>query len=348
MIGRAQNPAATAQDALAEVTLFGGTAPVRGDGLHLPELSWALPGDWPQRGRRDAEQATEAVPGPWRIVNPVPAEGLFIGWNRYRDVELTGVGGMGRVYRARSAKTGETVALKLLVEGRRRGDELWEASLQARVHHPSVLPVFDSGRLGGFPWFSMPYVEGSSLKAARPCLDLAQSVALIAKVARAAAAIHAHGIVHCDLNPRNILVGRRDGELHPWVIDFGIAQQIAAPAPADVSRVVGTPAYMAPEQALGHYADFDARTDIYALGATLYEMATGRRPFSAETSEAVLTKAIREEPKPLHDFDPAVPARLERIVLTCLEKDPEDRYLDAEALARDLEDFLLRPHRLAA
>jgi len=344
---QADNPAADAT--LAEVTLFGVTVPgLPGEAPAMPQLSWALPGDWGLQADGGADEETEAVPGPWRVVNPVPAEDLFLGWDQYHEVELTGIGGMGRVYQARSAKTGETVAIKLLVEGRRSGDELWEARLQGRADHPSVLPVLDSGKLGGFPWFAMPHVEGRSLKAARADLDLATKVRLMAEVAHAVDAIHAHGIVHCDLNPRNILLTERDGELHPWVIDFGIAQEMAAPAPADVSRVVGTPAYMAPEQALGRYAEFDARTDIYALGATLYELVSGRRPFNAETSEAVLTKAIREAPKPLHDFDPSVPARLERIVLKCLEKDADDRYPSAAALARDLEGFLARLDRLAA
>ena len=344
---QAHNPAADAAT-MAEVTLIGGSLAGRVGAPAMPQISWSLPGDWPRQATEAPEQATEAVPGPWRVVNPVPAEDLFLDWNRYRDVALIGVGGMGRVYSATSAESGRTVAVKLLVEGRRSGDELWEARLQGRVDHPSVLPVLDCGKLGGFPWFAMPHVEGRSLKASRHDLDLAAKVQLMARVAHAVDAIHSHGIVHCDLNPRNVLIGERDGELHPWVIDFGIAQEMAAPSPADTSRVVGTPAYMAPEQALGRYHQFDARTDVYALGATLYELVGGRRPFNAETSEAVLTKAIRETPKPLHDLDPSVPAQLERIVLKCLEKDADDRYPTAAALARDLEDFLSRPERLAA
>jgi serine/threonine-protein kinase len=187
----------------------------------------------------------------------------------------------------------------------------------------------------------MPHVDGRSLKKARPHLDLRQALQVFVAVARTVEAIHGCGIVHCDLNPRNILLaGGDDGAPRPYVIDFGIAQEMAAPALADTSRILGTPAYMAPEQALGHYADYDPRTDVYALGATLYELLSGQRPFSADTCEAVLTKAIHEEPPALRELQPAVPRRLERLVLRCLEKDPGDRYPDAGALAHDLDVFL--------
>ena len=112
---------------------------------------------------------------------------------------------------------------------------------------------------------------------------------------------------------------------------------------ADPTRVIGTPSYMAPEQALGRYHRIDHRTDVYALGATLYELATGHRPFAAATCEAVLTKAIREEPQPIHELNADVPESLERVVLRCLEKDPDDRFASAAALAAEL-DVCLRGH----
>jgi len=339
-------PAARPALAPTEATLngFGAASAAVAAGYLFPTVSWSLPGEWPQRDVAAPDAPTQALPGPWRALAPLPAENTFLGWYRYRDVELAGVGGMGRVYRARQVKTGRTVALKLLLEGRRHGNELWEAELQERVRHPGVLPVLDRGRLAGHPWFAMPFVDGDSLKAARRHLTLRQALAVMAEVARTVEAVHRCGIVHCDLNPRNILLAAGGGiataGLRPYVIDFGIAQEMVAPAPADTSRVVGTPAYMAPEQALGRLSDLDPRTDVFALGATLYEMASGRRPFSAETCEAVLTKAIREEPPSLRGLEPAVPQRLERIVLRCLEKDPRDRYPAAAALADDLEAFL--------
>jgi serine/threonine-protein kinase len=343
---RTTPPAARPALPPADATLVGaapGAASVA-DGVLLPTVSWSLPGEWLLRDGAAPDEPTQALPGPWRALAPLPEKDTFLGWYRYRDVELVGVGGMGRVYRAVQVKTGRPVALKFLLEGRRRGRELWEAELQGRVRHPGVLPVLESGRLAGLPWFAMPYVDGESLKAARPRLGLRQALALMAEVARTVEAIHRRGIVHCDLNPRNVLVapGGDDatGGLRAYVIDFGISQEQRAPWPADTSRVVGTPAYMAPEQALGHLSDLDPRTDVFALGATLYEMASGRRPFSAETCEAVLTKAIQEEPPSLRELDPALPRRLEHIVLRCLEKDPQDRYPTAGSLADALDAFL--------
>ncbi len=310
-------------------------------GLLFPAVSWSLPGEWPRRGAAACDAPTRALPGPCRIVRAEPPPDLFRGWRRYADPELVGIGGMGRVYRAREPRDGRAVALKFLVEGRTRPHALREARLQARVRHPNVLPVLDLGTLHGYPWFAMPYLEARTLKSLRAELDLPGAVALMAEVARTVHAVHLHGVVHCDLNPRNVLVsGTPGGALRPWVIDFGIAQEAARPRLEDPARVVGTPSYMAPEQALGRHRSIDPRTDVYALGATLYELATGRRPFAAATCEAVLTKAIREEPQPIHELNADVPERLERIVLRCLEKHQDDRYPDAEHLAAELEGCL--------
>jgi serine/threonine-protein kinase len=307
----------------------------------FPAVSWSLPGEWPQRGAADGDLPTAALPGPCRIVEAEPPPDLFRDWRRYPGAELVGVGGMGRIYRAHDAESGRSVALKFLVEGRGRPDALREARLQARVRHPNVLPVLDVGTLHGYPWFAMPYLEARTLKSLRGELALPRAVALMAEVARTVDAIHHHGVVHCDLNPRNLLLtGPLGGELRPWVIDFGIAQEASRPVVKDTSRVVGTPSYMAPEQALGRHHRIDHRTDVYALGATLYELATGRRPFAAATCEAVLTKAIKEEPQPIHELNADVPERLERIILRCLEKHQDDRYPDAEQLAAELEGCL--------
>jgi len=310
----------------------------------FPAVSWSLPGEWPQREAAPCDAPTQALPGPCRIVESEPPPDLFRGWHRYEEPDLVGIGGMGRVYRACDPRTGHWVALKFLVEGRRHPGARREAAMQARVDHPGVLPVFDTGTLHGYPWFAMPYVEGQTLKVRRSVLGLERAVALMAQVARIVDAIHRHGIVHCDLNPRNILLaGPADGEIRPWVIDFGIAQEMARPVLADPTRVIGTPSYMAPEQALGRYHRIDHRTDVYALGATLYELATGHRPFAAATCEAVLTKAIRDEPQPIHELNADVPESLERVVLRCLEKDPDDRFASAAALAAEL-DACLRGH----
>lgn len=301
-------------------------------------LSWSLPGTWLRRGGGEPQDATRALPARCRVLPPEPAETLLEEWPRYREVELVGVGGMGRVYRARDRRSDRTVALKLLLHGG-DGDE---AALQALPRHPGVLPVLDAGTLGDYPWFTMPFVDGLTLKAAQHGLRMERKLDLMVQAARTVEAIHRAGVVHCDLNPRNLLVAGppESAAARLYVIDFGIACRSTAPCTATSDRVVGTPAYMAPEQALGKRHRVDPRTDVYGLGATLYELVCGRRPFNAETSQAVLTKAIREEPRPIHDFNADVPERLETVVLTCLEKDPADRYPTAEALAGALEDCL--------
>jgi len=307
-------------------------------GPPFPAISWSLPGEVPASITAAPGAPTLALPGPFPRLSAGPPAALLAGWRRYRDLELAGAGGMGRVYHARDRRTGADVAVKFLLAARDPAERLREARLQARVSDPGVLPVLERGELGSYGWLAMPYVAGCTLKSARRGLELAEALDLMVHVCRTVAAIHRRGIVHCDLNPRNVLVGPGpSGPHHPWVIDFGIAQEISAPRPWSAQRVVGTPSYMAPEQALGKNHLLDPRTDIYGLGATLYELASGQRPFAAETSEAILTKAIHEDPRPLSELGAEVPPALERIVLTCLEKDPEDRYPSAAELADELE-----------
>jgi len=304
----------------------------------FPAVSWSLPGEGSASITAAPGAPTLALPGPFPPLSAEPPVALLAGWRRYRDLELAGAGGMGRVYHARDGRSGAEVAVKFLLDARDPEERLREARLQSRVSDPGVLSVVDRGELGRYGWFAMPYVAGCTLKSARRGLELAEANELMVAVCRTVAAIHRTGIVHCDLNPRNVLVGPGpSGPHHPWVIDFGIAQEISAPRPWGAQRVVGTPSYMAPEQAMGKNHLLDPRTDIYGLGATLYELASGQRPFAAETSEAILTKAIHEDPRPLSELGAEVPPGLERIVLTCLEKDSEDRYGSADELADELE-----------
>ncbi len=310
------------------------------DGLAFPAISWSLSGEWSARRTAAPGEPTLALPGPSGFPPPLPSAERLAAWGRFGELELAGAGGMARVYRGIDRRRRRPVAVKLLVERRHPGDDLREARLQQAVRHPGVLPVYDRGIFAGCPWFSMPYVNGSTLKAARTRIRLDQALALVADVCRAVAVAHDRGIVHCDVNPRNVLVARTGRGLRAWIIDFGIAREASRPTGTDTTRVFGTPAYMAPEQALGHHREIDPRTDVYGLGATLYELAAGRRPFSAETSAAVLTKAVREEPQPLRELAPEVPPALESLVLRCLEKNPADRYPDARAVATDLDRLL--------
>jgi len=308
-------------------------------GPPFPVVSWSLPGEVSASIAAAPGAPTLALPGPYPGLAAEPPAALLAGWRRYRDLELAGAGGMGRVYHARDRRTGADVAVKFLLDAREPAEKLREARLQARVSDPGVLAILGRGELDRYGWFAMPYVAGCTLKSARRGMDLAEATGLMVAVCRTVAAIHRAGLVHCDLNPRNVLVGPGpSGPHHPWVIDFGIAQEVSAPRSwGGGQRVVGTPSYMAPEQAMGKNHLLDPRTDIYGLGATLYELASGQRPFAAETSEAILTKAIHEDPLPLSELGAEVPPGLERIVLTCLEKDPADRYASADELADELE-----------
>lgn len=307
-------------------------------GPRFPAVSWSLPGERPARRTAAPGEPTLALPGPSGDPRPLPSAELLAGWPRFADVELAGRGGMGRVYRARDRRDGRVVAVKLLIERRHEDDELSEARLQARVEHPAVLPVLDHGRIGGFPWFSMPYVAGAPLKTARRGMALGEALALVCEVCRALAAVHAKGIVHCDVNPRNVLVGRGAAGLRAWLIDFGIAGEPRRGR--SLPRPFGTPAYMAPEQALCGRGQLDPRTDVYGLGATLYEIAAGRQPFPAATCEAMITRALAEEPEPLAEIAPDVPRGLDPIVRRCLAKEPADRYPGAAALAGELERLI--------
>ncbi|HEX2253673.1 MAG TPA: serine/threonine-protein kinase [Thermoanaerobaculia bacterium] len=304
-------------------------------------MIWSLPGEEPaQRPTVAPGEPTQVLPGPGSSPPPGPSGRLLAGWSVFRNVQLLGAGGMGRVFRAVDG-AGREVAIKFPLGPRDAAEPLREARLQARVEHPGVLPVLARGMLGRHPWFSMPYAGARTLKDERPHLSLHEAVALMAEACRTVAEIHRRGIVHCDLNPRNLLVvPGTGGRRRVLVIDFGIAEEIRRHRPYRTQGVVGTPAYMAPEQARGEAERIEARTDVYGLGATLYELASGRRPFAAETREAMLTMTLQDEPRPLRELAPGVPPRLEAIVLRCLEKDPERRYGSASTVAEALESCL--------
>jgi eukaryotic-like serine/threonine-protein kinase len=248
---------------------------------------------------------------------------------------------MGRVYRAHDAGLDRWVALKFqrCREDAGGGHPRLEARLQARVESEHVPKVFEVGDLAGEPYFAMQFIDGPTLKAARREMTFSERLAVAVRICRALDAIHERGLVHRDVNPRNVVLRRTalDG-WWPYVIDFGIARETpCADRPVD-PRVLGTASYMAPEQMLGDPSRIDRRTDVYSLGATLYELFSGRRPFAAASSEAILTKALHEDPTPFALVAPTLPDRLGKIIERCLDKAPENRYATARALAADLED----------
>jgi len=282
------------------------------------------------------------------VASPGSAEGLELApeyrfladWSRYRVESLLGTGGMGTVYKAFDPTLGRYVALKFL---HRNDDDhtqrfLREARSQARIAHPHVCQVHEVGEVEGRPFIAMQYIDGQSLGDLCEELTVETKVRIIRDVARAVHAAHRNGLIHRDLKPGNILLAREEsGELHPFVVDFGLAQEQDETALSRTGMISGTPAYISPEQAQGK--PLDRRTDVYSLGIVLYELLAGFPPFKGSNLARILVQLVQEDPKPLRQIDASIPEDLETLVGKCLEKDPARRYESARALAEDLDRF---------
>jgi serine/threonine-protein kinase len=264
------------------------------------------------------------------------------GWDRYQYVRLLGEGGMGRVFLAVDPRLRRHVALKFVREDApdllRRF--VFEARAQARVVHERVCEVYEVGEVQGKTYIAMRYVEGQPLHQLAGELTPEQKAMVLREAAEGVHAAHRAGLIHRDIKPSNILVERTaEGHLAPYVMDFGLARDWKEGVTATGS-VLGTPHYMAPEQARGEVARLDRRADVYSLGATLYHLLTGAYPVPGANTLEVLSNIATVEPRPPRALDPDIPADLEAIVLKCLEKDRSVRYDSARALAEDLDRFL--------
>lgn len=262
------------------------------------------------------------------------------------DVQaILGHGGMGVVYRARHLKLNRTVALKMLLSGEYASRQelsrfMQEAESIAALRHSHIVQVHDVGDLDGRPYFTMEFLEGGTLaqKLAGTPQPARETATLLAALAKAVHAAHQAGIAHRDLKPANILL-TADGT--PKITDFGLARRFDRdPTLTESGAKVGTPSYMAPEQAMGTARAFCPSVDVYSLGAILYEMLTGRPPFRAETPSETQRQVIAEQPVPPSRLNAKVPRDLQTICLKCLHKDPHRRYASAELLAEDLHRYL--------
>jgi eukaryotic-like serine/threonine-protein kinase len=274
---------------------------------------------------------------------PRPAAPVPSGLPGYEILEELGRGGMGVVYKARQIALGRLVALKMVLTlAPVRKEQLArfriEAESLARLHHPNIVQIYEIGEYEGRPYFAMEYIDGPSLARQQAGVPqpLPAAAHLVETLARAMAAVHRCGLIHRDLKPENILF---QGDV-PKITDFGLAKRIEGPgADTRTGSVMGTPSYMAPEQARGDVDALGPWTDIYSLGAILYELLTGRPPFEAENPAATLAKVQSDQPLSPARWRPGLPRDLETICLKCLEKDPHRRYITAGELAEDLRRF---------
>jgi WD40 repeat protein/serine/threonine protein kinase len=311
-----------------------------------PELLPVVRERWRQICRARAELDALLPIWPHGSLSTMPPEEESLPQIPGYEVEsVLGRGGMGVVYKARHLRLGRLVALKMTLAGAYAGPHererfRREAEAVAALRHPNLVQVYDAGDCAGRPYFTMELIEGGSLaqKLAGTPQPAHQAAALLATLAEAVHVAHQGGIVHRDLKPANILL---TVESTPKVADFGLARRLEGGAGLTrTGAVVGTPSYMAPEQARGQSRAVGPAADVYALGAILYETLTGRPPFRAESAVETLHQLLTQDPVPPSRLNGKVPRALETVCLMCLRKEPARRYASAAELSADLRRFL--------
>ncbi|HUS40229.1 MAG TPA: serine/threonine-protein kinase [Pirellulales bacterium] len=336
---------ASALERLLDAQLRGGEVDVESEVADRPELANELRQLWA------AVQVADVCALSWTdsVIPPEEALGapreLPCQFGDYELLEEIGRGGMGVVYKAWQSSLERTVALKMILRGElASSDDLSrfrsEAEAAAGLNHRGIVPVYEVGQHDGHAYFSMQYIEGLDLAerlADGPMLSR-DAAAILASVARAVHAAHLRGILYRDVKPSNILLDD-DGE--PHVTDFGLAKRISAQQSlTQTGAILGTPSFLASEQAGGNRGEIGPATDVYGLGAVLYQMLTGRPPFQAATPLDTILLVLEQDPLPPRLLNPLADRELELIALRCLQKPIELRYGSADALANDLKAYL--------
>ncbi|HTL53316.1 MAG TPA: protein kinase [Planctomycetota bacterium] len=297
------------------------------------------------QGSFDEMSATQDGASPSPPPRPTSISGIHIPQiPGHEVVEEIGRGAMGLVYHARDRRLGRSVAIKILRAGELASGSTIErfrreAMALARISHPVIVPIYDVGDYNGLPYFTMEFIAGRSLTELINKREIATMQALewSEKIADALDMAHQHGVIHRDVKPSNIMVDKRS---RVRLMDFGLAKHMDSDSHYTVSgTTIGTPAYMPPEQARGTSSRVDARSDVYGLGAVLYEMVAGRPPFTGKSVLDVIMKVLNEEPEPPRKYNPQLHPDIQTIILKCLEKNPEQRYVSALALRDDIARF---------
>jgi serine/threonine protein kinase/tetratricopeptide (TPR) repeat protein len=307
----------------------------------------AIPPDSPQQSCGACLLETGLGPAdPERETNGnLASSSMLMDFGDYELLEQIGRGGQGVVFRARQKSLNRTVALKVIglghwaTEAHLKRFRL-EAEAAARLEHPGIVPIHEVGERDGSCYFSMKFVEGGQLDEVvkQTPMSIRQAVELITKVARTVHYAHEHGILHRDIKPGNILL---DAKGEPHLTDFGLARLVESESSVTQTLdVLGTPSYMAPEQAVGNNTAVSSVTDVYGLGAVLYQLLTGQPPFAGGTTYETIKLLLDTEPRQPRLLNPKIDRDLSTICLKCLDKDPQRRYSSALALAEDLERWL--------
>ena len=340
-----------------------GTAPPREDWLaKYPDLRGELEQFLADRSAfKHAAQPVDQLTMP--MLESVPSTNLLRYFGDYELIDEIARGGMGVVYRARQVSLNRPVAVKMILAGQLASQAdvqrfHAEAEAAANLDHPNILPIYEVGTHEGQHYFSMKLIEGGSLSGVRSQdsgVGINEKVEILVKVCRAVHFAHQRGIIHRDLKPANILLsfsgkpeaffaknasGLPLNECVPYVIDFGLARRVEGDsALTQTGAIVGTPSYMAPEQARAE-KQLSTGVDVYALGAILYELLTGEPPFKGATQLDTILQVLEHDPADPRTLNPSADRDLSVIALRCLEKEPANRYTSAEALAEELERWL--------